>query len=159
MSIEIYFDSKKCVGCGACAIACMDQNDIDLERQQPLRKIFKKETVRNGNVKVSFLSAACRHCENAPCAARCPKGCIKRNEQSGLVICDNTSCIGCRLCAAACSYGSISFDSDNKMQKCNGCAERVTLGLQPACTAACPYGALVVRERRSKQKESIRLVR
>ena len=26
----LYFDAKKCVGCYACAVACMDQNDIDL---------------------------------------------------------------------------------------------------------------------------------
>ena len=24
------FDSKKCVGCYACTVACMDQNDIDI---------------------------------------------------------------------------------------------------------------------------------
>ena len=40
MKILFEFDEKKCSACGACAIACMDQNDIDVEAgQQPYRKV------------------------------------------------------------------------------------------------------------------------
>ena len=66
-------------------------------------------------------------------------------------------CIGCRFCMAACPYGSRSFnwrdprpfiakDTENKdfptrtrgvVEKCNFCAERLRVGLLPACVEAC----------------------
>ena len=38
------FDSSKCCACGACAIACMDQNDYDPKTgSAPFRTIFETE--------------------------------------------------------------------------------------------------------------------
>ena len=37
----LFFDSEKCSACGACALACMDQNDIDIPAgEQPFRNTF-----------------------------------------------------------------------------------------------------------------------
>ena len=36
------FDPQKCSACGACAIACMDQNDVDEEAgMQSYRKVYE----------------------------------------------------------------------------------------------------------------------
>lgn len=51
-------DSEKCISCGACAVACMDQNDIDPEVQVPFRHVHTLETVENGNVFYTNISMA-----------------------------------------------------------------------------------------------------
>ena len=71
----LYFDSGKCVGCHACAVACMDQNDIDVEAgQPPLRQVAHVERLDAGEVRISHVSLACMHCEGAECLDACPAG-------------------------------------------------------------------------------------
>lgn len=44
MKKYLFFDKEKCSACGACALACMDQNDIDIPAgEQPFRNIFTLE--------------------------------------------------------------------------------------------------------------------
>ena len=43
----------------------------------------------------------------------------------------------------ACPFGAPRYrKSDGKMEKCDGCNERVKAGLKPACVRACSFGAL-----------------
>ena len=47
MAWKIELDISRCCACGACAIACMDQNDIDLSTGvRPYRTVFREETRR-----------------------------------------------------------------------------------------------------------------
>lgn len=40
----IDLDITKCISCGACSIACMDQNDFQVqEGQRPFRNVFDLE--------------------------------------------------------------------------------------------------------------------
>lgn len=106
MKLVFDFDAKKCTACGACAIACMDQNDIDIDAgQQPYRRIAQRES----ETELVYLSAACLHCPDAPCIPACPKACLYHDEVTGLVEYDNTGCVGCHACQRACPYGAISF--------------------------------------------------
>lgn len=136
------FDSDKCCSCGACAIACMDQNDYDPKSgRAPFRTVFETEE-RDGKPAFHHYSVACMHCDNAPCITACPVQCIRKDPETGLTVYDNTHCIGCHSCAMACPFGAPSFNSDGKMEKCNGCYVRLQYGLQPACVRICPTGAL-----------------
>ena len=137
--LAIDLDMSKCVSCGACAIACMDQNDIELDAGKgPFRCVFDMEE-REG---FSHLSLACMHCVDAPCIVGCPSACIHKDPETNLTVFDNTNCIGCHSCAMACPYGVPSFGPDGKMVKCDGCYVRVQHGLLPACVKACPTKAL-----------------
>ena len=36
MKKTLFFDPEKCSACGACALACIDQNDVEVQKgQQP----------------------------------------------------------------------------------------------------------------------------
>lgn len=142
MKMIFDLDTEKCVACGACAIACMDQNDTDIEAgQQPNRWVGTLEPSLNGG-HFNYLSLSCMHCTDAPCIPACPVCCIKKDE-NGLTVYDNSLCIGCRSCAMACPYGAPHYGADGKMSKCGGCAVRMQYGYEPACVRVCPTGALI----------------
>ena len=68
MDKTIYLDLELCVGCGACVVACMDQNDIYPEKGQPaFRRIYKVEGGEFPDASIQHLSAGCVHCEDSPC--------------------------------------------------------------------------------------------
>ena len=138
------FDPSLCTACCACVMACMDQNDVDVERgQHPFRNAAELES-REGE-RFSFLSVACMHCEDAPCVEGCPSACLYKDPESGFTLYDNTNCIGCHSCAMACPFGAPSFNGEGKMVKCDGCVERLRRGMIPACVRVCPTGALTCR--------------
>ena len=139
MKMIFDLDMDRCCACGACAVACMDQNDIEITEEPPLRKVFAMEGT-NGH---AYISMACMHCEDAPCIVACPVGCLSKDER-GLTVYDSTSCIGCHSCAMACPFGAPTYNRFGKMQKCDGCAERLSHGLEPACVRTCSLGALKV---------------
>ena len=144
-SVEIIFDLdiEKCSACGACAIACMDQNDIDTEHcQAPLRVVYDMEETSAKGYQFSYISMACMHCADAPCIKGCPVGCIFKDEETNLTVFDTANCIGCHSCAMACPFGAPTFGLDGKMFKCDGCVERIKHGMEPACVRVCPSGAL-----------------
>ncbi len=144
MKYVFVLDESKCVSCGACAVACMDQNDIDPMRgDMPFRNCSMEEFGTGDQVKYSFVSMACMHCENAPCISTCPVGCLKKDPETGFTVYDNTNCIGCHSCAMACFFAQPCFNGGTgKMTKCDGCVERVKRGMKPACVRVCPFGAL-----------------
>ena len=68
MSYIFLLDTRKCIGCGACAVACMDQNDVQpQEGDEPFRQCFVIEQGSGKDAPVRYLSMACMHCAQAPC--------------------------------------------------------------------------------------------
>ena len=146
MKYEFELNKNRCIACGACSIACMDQHDTDLEAgDHPFRVVRALEDLSSPDKPSVYLSSGCLHCDNAPCIAACPTGCLMKNEM-GLTVYDTTLCIGCRSCAMACPYGAPTFRYDGKMEKCDGCYARLEHGLLPACVRVCPTKALTLKE-------------
>lgn len=140
MSGRFEFLAGRCTACGACVVACMDENDVDLHAgDRPFRRCLTREEADGA---AQYLSLGCMHCADAPCIAVCPRGCITRDGATGLVLCDSTRCIGCRRCERACPSRAPVFGPDGRMRKCDGCIDRVRAALAPACVRACPFDAL-----------------
>ena len=141
----IDLDLDRCISCGACAVACMDQNDIEpLDGDIPFRSVCTLEEHKEEKVRYTNLSIACMHCADAPCVTGCPTASLYKDPDSGLTLYDGTNCIGCHSCAMACPFGVPAFSEENKLTKCDGCVQRVRAGFKPACVRVCPFNALTV---------------
>jgi ferredoxin len=65
--------------------------------------------------------------------------------EDGIVDFDKGICIGCKACMAACPYDAIFINpEDHSAEKCNLCAHRLDVGLEPACVTVCPTEAILV---------------
>src|SRR5215813_3330511 len=85
----------------------------------------------------------CNHCDSAPCIEICPTKALYRRSD-GIVDFDNRRCIGCKSCMQACPYDALYIDpGTNTAAKCNFCAHRVEIGLEPACVIVCPTQAII----------------
>jgi formate-dependent nitrite reductase membrane component NrfD/ferredoxin len=63
----------------------------------------------------------------------------------GIVDFDKSICIGCKACMAACPYDAIFINpEDHSAEKCNFCAHRIDMNLEPACVVVCPTQAILV---------------
>jgi formate dehydrogenase iron-sulfur subunit len=91
----------------------------------------------------------------------CPTGAIFRTEFDTVVI-QSDVCNGCRACIAACPFGVIDINPvSGTAQKCTLCYDRLKVGLEPACSKACPtdsiqFGSIAeLRTRAQKRKEQL----
>jgi len=151
-----YFDASVCSGCKACMTACKDKNNL------PVGMNWRKVTEYGGgswvpaaahpdlyianNVYSYAVSTACMHCQNPACLAACPTGAIYKRDD-GVVLIDQTKCVGCRYCEWACPYGAPQFSAETGvMTKCNMCQDLMAQGQNPACVDACVMRALQVGE-------------
>lgn len=143
MSMGFLLDISRCSGCQACIVACMDQNDLFGRKRSDLwRQVYKIENNNHPEIKISYISLACMHCQESPCLLGCPTGSIYKNEEKGFIGVRQELCIGCHSCSLACPFGIPRFNQDGKMEKCQMCKERIEYGMEPACVHTCPTKAL-----------------
>jgi Fe-S-cluster-containing dehydrogenase component len=103
-------DLQKCVGCGACAIACKTENNTP-DRANGQTFNWADFTHRTEgtfpDVSYAIMPVLCNHCTDAPCIEVCPvtpKAMYKH--ANNITMTSNERCIGCRLCQQACPYSA-----------------------------------------------------
>lgn len=158
-------DTRKCVGCFACTIACIAENK--LPPGVVYRPVIEEENGSYPQISKRFFPRPCLHCENPPCVPVCPvKATYKRED--GIVIVDYNKCIGCRYCITACPYSARysdfgedytrtsqpyeklpSFEYKEKWprkkgkspignaRKCHFCIHLIEDGILPRCVSTC----------------------
>jgi Fe-S-cluster-containing dehydrogenase component/CRP-like cAMP-binding protein len=135
---------NRCVGCDDCVRACASAHDNN-----------PRFTRQGYSYENAMVANACMHCTDAVCLIGCPTGAIHREEESGTIVIDDNTCIGCATCANSCPYenikmvqirdktGALRLDVNGdviiRATKCDLCTTQLT---GPACVQACPHDAL-----------------
>lgn len=141
MQFGFVIDNRKCIGCHACTVACKSEHDVPLGVNRTWVKQVEKGEFPNSRRIFSVLR--CNHCTDAPCVEICPVEALYIR-QDGIVDFNNDRCIGCKSCMQACPYDALYIDPDtHTAAKCNYCAHRVDIGLEPACVNVCPEHAII----------------
>jgi molybdopterin-containing oxidoreductase family iron-sulfur binding subunit len=102
-------DLQRCVGCGACIIACNNENN--LQEGVVWSSKINRTVGTFPNVRYDYVPTLCNHCANAPCVGACPTEAMHKAE-GGITMIDTDKCIGCRYCMAICPYGVIFFNRE-----------------------------------------------
>ncbi|MEP6568399.1 MAG: 4Fe-4S dicluster domain-containing protein [Acidobacteriota bacterium] len=135
-------DQTRCIGCHACTTACKSENLVPLS--------VTRTYVKHVDVGVfpqarrAHQVTRCNQCAHAPCVTACPTTAMFKRAD-GIVDFDKSICIGCKACMAACPYDAIFINpEDHSAEKCNFCAHRIDVGLEPACVVVCPTQSILI---------------
>jgi Fe-S-cluster-containing dehydrogenase component len=174
-------DTTTCIGCGRCVEACKQENHVPPDPELNRTWVELHVQADDWTVSVSspqggghgvpveeavpaaagavrnayFVPRLCMQCENPPCTWVCPVSATYRTED-GVILVDETRCIGCGYCLIACPYGARYMvpagDTTPKgvpgiADKCTFCYHRITRGLLPACAEVCPVNARIFGDR------------
>jgi Fe-S-cluster-containing dehydrogenase component len=160
--LGLVIDLDTCVGCHACVVSCKGWNTENygaaLSDQDPygaapqgtfLNRVHSFEVQPEvGASQTVHFPKSCLHCEDAPCVTVCPTGASYKRVEDGIVLVNETDCIGCGLCAWACPYGARELDqAAGVMKKCTLCVDRIynenlpEEDREPGCVRTCPAGA------------------
>ena len=134
-------DQNRCIGCHACTVACKEEHSVPVGVFRTWVKYIEKGHFPN--VSRHFGVMRCNHCDDAPCIEICPTRSLYRRAD-GIVDFDPDRCIGCKSCMQACPYDAIYLDpNSHTAAKCNFCAHRIEMNLEPACVVVCPTQAIL----------------
>lgn len=159
----LVFDTRRCIGCRTCVIACKVENGIETGSWMKVLNNSNTTTDmpvgRYPQLSLSWQPHTCMHCENPPCLEACPVEETISKRQDGIVLIDRDKCIGCRACGDACPYDAIRFNpNDSCAEKCTLCSHRIDQGLEPFCAKECIWGAIRFGDLANPESEVSRLI-
>jgi DMSO reductase iron-sulfur subunit len=147
---RFHFDATACVGCRCCEVACNEQNNNPADIKW--RRVGEIEGGEFPAFSQLFNSMSCNHCVDPECLRGCPTESYIKISQTGIVVHDDDTCIGCQYCTWNCPYGVPTYHEErNIVTKCHMCHERLEVGQTPACVQACPSGAIEIEVVNIKQ--------
>jgi molybdopterin-containing oxidoreductase family iron-sulfur binding subunit len=149
-------DLDRCIGCNACSVACMAENNVpvvgaELVTQGRQMHWLRIDHYTEGEPEAPrhhFQPVPCMHCEQAPCEMGCPVNAAVHSDD-GLNLQVYNRCIGTRTCSAYCPYKVRRFNwfeytgddpdpiramrnpevtvrSRGVMEKCTYCIQRIS---------------------------------
>ena len=146
-------DATTCLGCNACTVACIEENQTAYWNDKVRTRVYEKEVGSYPDVDKIFQTQICVHCDDPPCVDVCPTG-ASHIGPGGVVLVDYEKCILCGACVEVCPYNARYFYTPEDVKKakeefgpnehivphvdkCTLCIHRIEQGLEPACVATC----------------------
>jgi len=144
-TMAMLIDLNRCVRCDDCVRACASTHGGN------------PRFIRHGRTFDHWMVAnACMHCADPVCMIGCPTGAVHRSLETGAVVINDDTCIGCGTCANSCPYNNIRLvdirdiagkmvrdpDSQKPIMKATKCDLCETNPGGPSCVRACPHDAL-----------------
>jgi len=152
MRLGIAIDSKKCLSCYNCYIACKDEHcgfDTALSASKPdvgqfwmdIREWDRGDSDRR--MKTASVPVCCLHCETPVCMTAAKDGAVYKRKD-GVVIIDPVKSKGQKQIVDACPAHTVFWNEEKQIpQKCTMCAEILDEGYaMPRCVEACPNRAM-----------------
>ncbi len=148
-------DTRRCVACSACSIACKTENDLP---DGGFRDWITTEVQGTfPGLSMEIRSERCNHCSEAPCVDACPTG-ASHVQEGGVVMVNAQKCTGCKACIASCAYGARYVHPAGYVDKCTFCLHRVKTGRTTACVEVCPTRSLTFGDLHDPDSAVSRLV-
>ncbi len=145
-------DLHRCIGCGACTVACYAENNIAVMGREQVGRGLEMAWLKvvpyrhpSDPRRLAWLPLMCQHCDAAPCEPVCPVYASVHNDE-GLNAQVYNRCIGTRYCSNNCPYKVRRFNwlnvkhpdplqwqlnpevtvrSRGVMEKCTFCIQRI----------------------------------
>jgi len=156
MKYGFVIDNRKCIGCHACTTACKSEHEVPVGVNRTWVKQVEKGQFPD--TRRLFSVMRCNHCTHAPCVTICPTSALDYRPD-GIVDFDKDRCIGCKSCMQACPYDALYIDPEtHTAAKCNYCASRIDVGLEPACVNVCPEHAIISGDMNNPETEISQLL-
>ena len=155
MRYAMLIDTKKCVGCADCVVACQVENEVPIGYCRD----WISENVRGSypDLDIEIRSERCNHCDDAPCVRCCPTG-ASHIVSNGTVLVTQNECIGCAACIESCPYDARFQHPEGYVEKCTFCYHRTKEGQLPACVSVCPTNCMYFGDLDDERSEVSRLL-
>jgi len=155
----IYKD--RCIDCELCIEACAKTNNVPSYGSRNTILSRKKTGIAASKMIREFLPVLCNQCNRPPCVRVCPTKATYKDKKNGIVMMNESLCIGCKACMTACPYNARYYNRDTQaVDKCDFCyRKRLQDGeTSTACTEACPAGALFFGDLSDQKSEFYKLL-
>jgi molybdopterin-containing oxidoreductase family iron-sulfur binding subunit len=158
-------DLNTCIGCSACTIACVAENNISTVGKYEVSRFHDMQWIRidryfTGDPKkpdIVFQPMPCQQCDNAPCENVCPVSATNHSSE-GINQMVYNRCIGTKYCANNCPYKVRRFNwadwngADSFPDNQRGIISDVTTNLEDDLTRMVLNPDVTVRSRGVMEK-------
>ena len=155
----IYKD--RCIDCERCIEACSQTNSVPSYGFRNSVLSRKITGIAASKMIREFVPVLCNQCNRPPCVRVCPTKATFKDKKNGIVMMNESLCIGCKACMTACPYNARYYNREiQAVDKCDFCyRKRLRNGeTNTACAEACPADVLFFGDLSEHESEFYKLL-